>query len=231
MVPKTKQELAGLIDHTLLDSVVVREDIVRHCEEAKEHGFYSVCVPERWISAASDLLYGSGVKIDGVVGFPYGTELAKEKARQAEELIFAGADEIDIVADISALLEGDNGHFENELEAVLKVCRSMRPAVVLKVIIESAALNEEQKRCACAVTQKVGVDFVKTSTGLHPAGGATVEDVRFLAECAPGCKIKAAGGIKTAEDALAMLEAGASRIGASRSVDIIQGFDEGEITG
>jgi len=110
------------------------------------------------------------------------------------------------------------------LASVLKVCRSMRPAVVLKVIIESAALNNEQKIFACRITQQVGVDFIKTSSGLHPAGGATVEDIKLMKETAPACKIKAAGGIRTAKQALEMLAAGAQRIGTSSGVQIIEEF-------
>jgi deoxyribose-phosphate aldolase len=139
-------------------------------------------------------------------------------------LIFAGADEVDMVADIAAIIEGDRKYFANELRSVLKVCRSMRPSVILKVIIEAAALTHDQKILACEVCESSGVDYVKTSTGLHPAGGASAEDVKLMALTAPSCKIKAAGGIRTLEQAMEMIEAGASRIGTSASVQIVEEF-------
>jgi deoxyribose-phosphate aldolase len=126
-----------------------------------------------------------------------------------------------MVADLAAIIEGDWQYLSSQLKAVLKVCRSMRPAVLLKVIIESAALTREQKIFACQIANSCRVDFIKTSTGLHPAGGATVEDVTLIKENAPNCKVKAAGGIKTAKQAVEMLQAGAERIGTSSGVQII----------
>ncbi len=151
-----------------------------------------VLIP-RWIPLAAEILRKTNIKIDGVVGFPLGGDSTKIKAAQAKEAIFAGADEIDMVADIASIIEGDSKYLWNELNSVLKVCRSMRPAVSLKVIIESAVLNEDQIIFACRVAQEVGVDFIKTSTGMNPAGGATVEAVKLMKESAPKCKIKAAG--------------------------------------
>jgi deoxyribose-phosphate aldolase len=180
------------------------------------------------VSLVAELLGGSKVAVGGVVSLPLGADSTKVKVAQARDAIFAGADEIDMVADLAAIIEGDSRYFANQLARVLKVCRSMRPAVVLKVIIESAALNEEQKIFACRVAHQVGVDFIKTSTGLHPAGGATVEDIRLMKETAPGCKIKAAGGIKTAKQALDMLAAGAERIGTSSGVQIMKEFNAGQ---
>lgn len=226
MIPKTKKELAGYIDHTLLSSTAVRSDIERLCAEAIEYGFHSVCILPRWTSLAADILHGTEVKVDGVAGFPFGTDSAKIKALDANEVIMAGADEVDMVADLAAIMEGDLTQAVNDIKAVLKVCRSMRPAVLLKVIIESAALTDEQIVFACKVCQQAGADFIKTSTGMHVAGGARVEDIRLMAQSAPQCRIKAAGGIKTAQQAIAMIEAGANRIGASASVEIMDGFDE-----
>jgi len=143
--------------------------------------------------------------------------------------VFAGADEIDMVADLAAIIEGDSKYLSNQLRAVVKVCRSMRPKVLLKVIIESAALSRKQKIFACQVADKCGVDFVKTSTGMSPAGGATVEDVKLMKEAAPNCKIKASGGIRTAKQAIEMLEAGAERIGTSSSVQIINELRAGQL--
>jgi len=160
---------------------------------------------------------------------PLGADSTKIKVAQAREAIFAGADEIDMVADLAAIIEGDSRYLFAELQAVLGVCRSMRPPVVLKVIIESAALNNEQKIFACRIAQDVGVDFIKTSTGMNPAGGATVEDIKLMKETAPNCKIKAAGGIRTAKQAIEMLNAGADRIGTSSSVLIYNEFRAGQL--
>jgi deoxyribose-phosphate aldolase len=140
----------------------------------------------------------------------------------------AGADEIDMVADIAAIIEGDRRYLVNQFTMVLKVCRSVRPAVLLKVIIESAALTKEQKIFVCRIANECGVDFVKTSTGMNPAGGATIEDIKLMKESAPGCRVKAAGGIRTAKQTLLMLEAGAERIGTSSGVGIINQYRAGE---
>jgi deoxyribose-phosphate aldolase len=129
-----------------------------------------------------------------------------------------------MVADLATIIEGDAKYLSDQLRAVLKVCRSMKPAVCLKVIIEAAALTNEQKILACRIANETGVDFVKTSTSMNPAGGATVEDVKLMKEYAPNCKIKAAGGIKTAKQALEMLETGADRIGTSSGVQIMNEF-------
>ena len=224
MIPRSRRELAGTIDHTQLGAATVQADIDKLCQEAKEYQFAAVCVTAKWVSPAADLLRGSGVKVAAVAGFPLGAVSARIKALEAEEVIMAGADEVDMVADLAAIIEGKEDILRQDMETVLKVCRGVQPAVTLKVIIESAALTDEQILFACRIGQAVGVDYLKTSTGMHKAGGATVEHVRLMARTAPGCKIKAAGGIRTAEQALAMLEAGASRIGASASVQIIEGF-------
>jgi len=221
-----EKELAGRIDHTLLGATVTSEQIKQLCEEAKTYGFQAVSVNPRWVAPAAEQLHGSKVAVGGVVSLPLGADSTKIKVAQAREAIFAGADEIDMVADLAAIIEGDSSYLSNQLLAVLKVCRSMRPPVVLKVIIESAALSREQKIFACQVADKCSVDFIKTSTGMNPAGGATVEDIKLMKENAPHCKIKAAGGIRTAKQALEMLEAGANRIGTSSSVQIINEFKE-----
>ena len=221
MAITNETQLAGYIDHTMLDATATKEKIEQLCREAIDYGFHTVCVNGRWVSLAAELLAGSKVAVGGVVSLPLGAETTKIKVAQAKEAIFAGADEIDMVADLSSIIEADSKYLQTQLQAVLKVCRSMRPAVVLKVIIESAALNHDQKIFACQVADKCGVDFIKTSTGLHPAGGATIEDIKLMKETAPNCKIKAAGGIKTAKQALEMLSAGAERIGTSSGVKII----------
>jgi deoxyribose-phosphate aldolase len=217
----TEKDLAGRIDHTLLKAEATQEQIVRLCDEAKEYGFCAVCVNGRWVSLAADRLQGTGVKVAAVAGFPLGADTTEIKVVQAKEAIRNGADEIDVVADLAAIIEKDAHYLSRQFQAMLQACRSMRPAAALKVIIESAALTVEQKVFVCQIAQETGVDFVKTSTGLHPAGGATVEDVRLMKETAPRCKVKAAGGIRTAEQAIAMIEAGADRIGTSAGVAII----------
>jgi deoxyribose-phosphate aldolase len=222
------KELAGCIDHTLLDARATKERIEQLCEEAKSYGFHTVCVNGRWLSLAAELLHNTKVKAGGVVSLPLGADTTKIKVAQAKDAVFAGADEIDVVADLAAIIAGDTKYMQNQLQAVLKVCRSMRPAVVFKLIIESAALNREQKIFACQVAQRCGVDFIKTSTGMNPAGGATIEDITLIKETAPKCRIKAAGGIKTAKQALEMLAAGAERIGTSSGVQIINEFRAGQ---
>jgi len=218
------KELAQCIDHTLLTPTATKEQIKQLCEEAKTYGFHTVCVNGRWVALAAELLAGSKVAVDGVVSLPLGADSTKIKVAQARDAIFAGADEIDMVADLASIIESDTVYLLSQLQAVLKVCRSMRPKVLLKVIIESAALTRDQKIFACRIAEQAGVDFIKTSTGLHPAGGATIEDIKLIKETAPNCRIKAAGGIRTVKQVLEMLEAGAERIGASSSVQIINEF-------
>jgi len=224
-----EQHLAHCIDHTLLDASATTERIKQFCDEAKTYGFHTVCVNGRWVPLVAEELHGTKVKVGGVASLPFGADSTKIKIAQTKDVIFAGADEIDMVADLAAIIEGDSKYLRSQLRAVLKVCRSMRPAVVLKVIIESAALNREQKVFACEIANDCRVDFIKTSTGLHPAGGATLEDIKLMKETAPNCRIKAAGGIKTASQALEMLEAGAERIGTSSAVQIINEFRAGKI--
>ncbi len=226
MTIRDEKVLAGCIDHTLLSATATSEQIKQLCEEAKTYGFHTVSVNPRWVALAVEELHGSKVAVGGVVSLPLGADSTKIKIAQAKEAIFAGADEIDMVADLAAIIEGNSPYLSNQLRALLKLCRSFRPAVLLKVIIESAALSREQKVFACQIADKCGVDFVKTSTGMNPAGGATVEDIKLMKETAPNCKIKAAGGIRTAKQALEMLEAGADRIGTSSSVQIINEFKE-----
>jgi len=224
----SESHLAGCIDHTLLDATATKEQIGQLCREAKEYGFLTVCVNGRWVAVAAELLSGSKVAVGGVVSLPLGADSTRVKVAQAREAIFDGADEIDMVADLAAIIEGDSKYLYNQLQNVLKLCRSMRPAVILKVIIESATLDRDQKIFACRIAQEVGVDFIKTSTGLHPAGGATIEDIKLMKETAPNCRIKAAGGIRTVEQALEMLAAGAERIGTSKGIQIINEFRTGQ---
>jgi len=229
MTIENEKQLAFIIDHTLLKPEATSEQIKQLCVEAKQYGFCAVSINPRWILLAADLLHGSKVAVGGVVSLPFGADFTKIKVAQAKEAILSGADEIDMVADLAAIIEGDEKYLAHQLHAVRKVCHSMRPEVPLKVIIESAALTREQKIFACQTADKVGVDFVKTSTGLHLAGGATIEDVKLMKEYAPHCKVKAAGGIRTAKQALDFLAAGADRIGTSSGIQIIEQFKAGQI--
>lgn len=224
MLIETKQQLAQYFDHTLLDCLAVETDIRVLCQQAVDYGFCTVCVQPRWVALCADILHGTGVKVCSVAGFPFGTDSPRVKALDAEEIIMAGADEVDMVADLASVVSGDESYLRRDLHSVLNVCRSMKPPVPLKVIIESAALTDDQIRFVCRVCQDVGVNFIKTSTGFQKAGGANVDDVRLMIESAPNCRIKAAGGIKTLDQVMQFIEAGVSRIGASASVQIMEEF-------
>lgn len=221
MTHQEANKIAAVIDHTLLLATATRRDIEKLCNEARQYHFCSVCIHPRWVSLAATLLENSDVKVCTVTGFPFGADLAKIKAASAKASIMDGADEIDMVADLAAIIEGDKAYLINDIAAVVNVCREMKPPVVLKVIIEAAALTAEQKKLACQTAELCGADFVKTSTGLNPAGGATVEDVCLMKAAAPRCKVKAAGGIRSHEQIKAMIEAGAERIGTSAGVEIL----------
>ena len=156
----TDSDVARRIDHTLLKATATREEILRLCEEAVTHGFHAVCVNSRWVSAAADRLQGTAVAVCTVVSFPLGADTTKVKVAQTQDAVYAGADEIDVVADLAAIIERDEKYLLHQLMSVLKACRTMRPAVLLKVIIESAALTPEQKIFACQVADQAGVDFV-----------------------------------------------------------------------
>jgi deoxyribose-phosphate aldolase len=214
-------ELAQLIEHTQLSPTATSADIETLCQEAKHHGFYSVCLAPRWVALGAHLLHDCPVRIATVIGFPLGFETTRIKTQQAKSAIMDGADEIDLMADLGAIIEQDTRLLIQQFKGVLKICRHMRPPVTLKVIIESAALTHDQKALVCSVAQQVGVDCVKTSTGFHDAGGATAEDVRFIATRAPSCQVMASGGIKTLDQALAMADAGAARLGTATSVAIL----------
>lgn len=222
-----EKQLARMLDHTLLKPEAGRQDIERLCQEAHAFAFCTVCVNPKWVSTAADLLHGIGVGVATVISFPLGADSTKMKAAQAKEAIFAGADEIEMVADLSAIMEDDQSHLLREFQAVGKVCHSVRPAVALKIIIECAALTEAQKQSVCQVAQAAGVDYIKTSTGFHPAGGPSLEDVQLIKQAAPACRIQAAGGICSTEQVLAFIQAGTHRIGTSAAVAVMQAFRAG----
>ena len=224
MIPQTKEALGQYFDHTQLNSVATERDIRALCDQTLRYGFYSACVQPRWVGLCADILHGTEAKVVSVAGFPFGTDSPTVKAMQAKEVIMAGADEVDMVADLAAIISGDEKYLRKDIRSVLDACRSMSPAVVLKVIIEAQALTTDQIRFACAVAQSVGADFVKSSTGFHASGGARLEDVRLMVESAPGCKVKASAAIRTLEQTLSFIEAGAVRIGSSSSVHIMEEF-------
>jgi len=212
-------EVAKMIDHTILKANVTQEQVGKVCEEAKKYGFASVCINPAYVSLVSELLKGSPVKVTVVVGFPLGATTKTAKAIEARDAVAAGADEIDMVINVGALKSGNYSAVLDDIKAV----REVTAGHVLKVIIETALLTEEEKIKACELAKQAGADFVKTSTGFS-TGGATVEDIKLMRKVVgPSMGIKASGGIHTLEDAMAMKEAGATRIGASASVKIVTG--------
>ncbi|MGQ1837335.1 deoxyribose-phosphate aldolase [Kocuria turfanensis] len=209
----TTPQLASYIDHTLLKPEASREQIAGLCAEAKQYGFASVCTNPVWAGFAREQLTGSDVLTCVVVGFPLGASATEVKAFETATAVAAGAQEIDMVIDIAAARAGERETLERDIAAVAEAAHAGGAA--LKVIIETCLLTDEQKVLACQAAVAAGADFVKTSTGFSTAG-ATVEDVRLMRETVgPDIGVKASGGIRTREDALAMIEAGASRIGAS----------------
>ncbi len=210
-------DLAKLIDHTMLKPEATRAEVVALCEEARKHRFASVCVNTTWVGVCKALLSGTDVMVCAVVGFPLGAMTPTAKAYEAREAVRAGAREIDMVINIGALKSRD---YETVFEDICRVVKSSAPAGV-KVILETSALDHDEKVIACALSKLAGAAFVKTSTGFGK-GGATVEDValmRLLVGNDVG--VKASGGVRTAEDALRMAQAGANRLGASASVAIV----------
>lgn len=211
--------IAEYIDHTLLKADAGKEDIERICREAAEYGFASVCVNSCWVPLVSSLLKGTGVHVCTVVGFPLGAMSSRGKADETAEAVRDGADEIDMVLNIGYLKSGMLAEAEEDIKAVRNACQGK----VLKVIIETCLLTDDEKRTACALAVSAGADFVKTSTGFS-TGGATVHDVALMKEAVrdKGLKVKASGGIRNYKDARAMVEAGADRIGASAGIAIVR---------
>jgi len=208
--------IAQLIDHTPLKPDAGLDDIKQLCREAAEHNFYSVCINPYWISTAKSLLKGSDVKICTVCDFPLGASLPQTNAFAVAKAIAAGAHEIDMVMNIGAALDGHWNFVEHEIHEVVSIANG-RP---VKVILETCLLNDEQIREACKASVRAGAAFVKTSTGFSKSG-ATVETVKLMREIVgPNIGVKASGGIRTAADAKAMIDAGANRIGSSSSVTI-----------
>jgi len=209
-----------MIDHTLVKPTAAKKDIKKLCREAEKHGFGCACVNPTYVSLATQLLKETDVKVCSTVGFPFGATLPEVKAFEAWRAVENGAREIDMVINLSALKSGDYEAVRKDIEAVADVKRSHGDLTV-KVIIETALLTDEEKVLACKIAKEAGADFVKTSTGL--VGGATVEDVQLMRETVgKDMGVKAAGGVRTLKDALAMIRAGANRIGTSTAVAIIE---------
>ncbi|WP_153123375.1 deoxyribose-phosphate aldolase [Peribacillus tepidiphilus] len=215
------KEVAKMIDHTLLKAETTKEQIKVLCEEAKEYGFASVCVNPTWVKYAAELLQGSDVKVCTVIGFPLGANTPETKAFETKNAIENGATEVDMVINIGALKDGDDELVERDIKAVVEAAKGK---ALTKVIIETCLLTEEEKVRACELSVKAGADYVKTSTGFS-TGGATVEDVALMRKTVgPNIGVKASGGVRNTEDAQKMIEAGATRIGASAGVSIVKGL-------
>lgn len=212
--------VAGMIDHTLLKPDATRSDIEKLCREAAEFHFATVCVNPTWVAYAAVRLRGTGVGVCSVVGFPLGATTADVKHYETRRAIFDGASEIDMVLNIGALKSGDLETVERDIQSVTTPCREAN--VVSKVIIEAALLTDEEKISACTLSKAAGADFVKTSTGFA-SGGATAADVALMRRVVGAdMGVKAAGGVRDYEGLKAMVAAGATRIGASAGVRIVQ---------
>jgi deoxyribose-phosphate aldolase len=213
--------LASYIDHTLLKADATEAQITRLCEEAREHRFASVCVNPRWVALCAQLLAGSGVRVCTVIGFPLGASSSAIKAAETRQAVADGADELDMVISVGDLKAGNYEFVRTDIRGVVKAAEGR----TVKVIIEACLLTDEEKSLACKLAMAAGADFVKTSTGFS-TGGATVADVKLMrAAVGPNFGVKAAGGIRTRKDALAMIEAGANRIGASAGIAICAAND------
>lgn len=212
-------ELAKLIDHTALKPETTKAQITQLCKEAKEYGFASVCVNPTWVKLAAELLAGSDVKVCTVIGFPLGANTSAVKAFEAKDAIASGAGEVDMVINIAALKDKDDALVESDIRAVVEAANG----TLVKVIIETSLLSDEEKVRACEIAVKAGTDFVKTSTGFS-TGGATKEDVALMRKTVgPTIGVKASGGVRTKQDVEDMVAAGATRIGASAGVAIVSG--------
>jgi deoxyribose-phosphate aldolase len=220
--PLRRADVARMIDHTLLKPEATTVDVERLCAEAAELGVLAVCISPSMVPVAKAALVGRAVRLASVCGFPSGAHQPSVKATEAARSVEQGADEIDVVVDLAHAKAGQWSVVERELALV----RAAVPApTVLKVIVESALLTPEELDACCLASVAAGADFVKTSTGYHPAGGATVDAVRAMRKVVgPDVGVKASGGIRTAEQAVAMIEAGANRIGCSATAAILAGL-------
>lgn len=215
------KNLAGKIDHTLLKPDATPDEIKKLCDEAAKFKFASVCINPCYVSLCSNLLKGTGVKVCTVIGFPLGSTTTEVKKNEAEQAILNGAEEIDMVMNVGQLKQGNFNYVFNDINQVVITAKKYN--VMCKVILETALLTDEEKVKACLICKKAGADFVKTSTGFSK-GGATVGDIALMKYVVGlGIGVKASGGIRSKEDAQAMIASGADRIGASASVKIVSG--------
>ena len=215
-----KQELAKMIDHTILKAEATDAEIMQLCKEAIEYGFASVCVNPSMVKKAATIVEGSEVKVCTVIGFPLGATSTEVKAFETEQTIKDGATEVDMVINVGKLKENNLEYVKNDIAAVVNAAKGK---ALTKVIIETCLLTDEEKVTVCKIAKEVGADFVKTSTGFS-TGGATKEDIKLMRETVgPDMGVKASGGVRSHEDAMAMIENGATRIGASASIAICNG--------
>ncbi len=213
-------EIARMIDHSLLRPELTREDIRKGCEIARKYKVATVCCSPSEVALVKELLNGSGVKTTTVVGFPHGYNTTEAKVFEAEQAIKDGAVELDMVINIGRLLSGDCEYVKNDIRAVVRTAH--RHQVLVKVIVENYYLTDEQKKTACRLCEEAGADFVKTSTGFA-AGGATLEDLRLMREnVSEKVQIKAAGGVRDLEMAMKVKRAGCTRFGATRTEEIME---------
>jgi deoxyribose-phosphate aldolase len=217
------KQLPTYIDHTTLNIDTKKTDIKKLCKEAESNNFYAVCVPPYFVQNASMLLKDSDVKIVTVIGFPFGYSATPSKAAEIHKAIDDGADELDVVINVSAVKSGDWNYVQNDIKTV--TLATQMKGKIIKVILETGLLTKKEIKKLCEICAEAGVNFVKTSTGFN-GEGATEEVVEFLRENLPSSiKIKASGGIKSAKKALRMLEAGADRLGTSSGIKIIKGIE------
>jgi deoxyribose-phosphate aldolase len=221
MLP-SKEQLAKMIDHSLLHPSVTIQDIEKGCAEALKYRFAAVVVNPTHVPVIARALRGSPVKVCSVISFPFGLSPSEVKAYETKAVLGEGAQEIDMVMNFSALRSGHPDIVQNDISEVVKEAKGFSKDVIVKVIFENCYLSEEQKKQACTLAAQAGADYVKTSTGFG-TGGATVEDVRLMrSTVGKELGVKAAGGIRTLDQALAMMEAGANRIGTSAGVSIVE---------
>jgi deoxyribose-phosphate aldolase len=213
--------IAKFIDHTALKANTTKEQVISLCNEAKEYQFASVCVNPTWVETSAQLLSGTGVKVCTVIGFPLGATTPETKAFETTNAISNGATEVDMVINIGALKDKNDELVEKDIRAVVDAARGK---ALTKVIIETSLLTDEEKVRACEVAVKAGADFVKTSTGFS-TGGATIEDIKLMRQTVgPDIGVKASGGVRDTKGAEDMIEAGATRIGASAGIEIVKGL-------
>lgn len=213
--------IASYIDHTLLKPESTKEQVIQLCKEAAQYGFASVCINPSYVATAAAELKDSKVKVCTVIGFPLGASTSETKAFETTDAIAKGAEEIDMVVNIGAIKSGDSELVKNDIQAVVDAAKGK---AIVKVIIEASLLTDEEKVLASRLSKEAGADFVKTSTGFS-TGGATIEDVKLMRKTVGAeLGVKASGGVRSLEDVQAMIDAGASRIGASSGVQIMQGL-------